>query len=489
MRTQQRQVTSAMTMELVLSQKQLLAEELPFLAELGPVRDGILFAERSFKGWRLKTPVRIAIDRVLALGQKGLAEYIIKALIPYRPRLIPWVLENQSLIVLAKHMLRSGSGSLMGFCSYTNTVSLYSRRLNADPDKVIADVKPDGDHPDPVRVDKHRKFLEDCLAELQDHGRTPGRLHSYARHIRTFYRINGVEIRQLSLPRPRVFHKDRAPTSEELQCLIDIAALRERVILSFLALGGFRVGTLARLEYRHVKEDLEKGVVPLHLSVESEIVKGKYSDYDAFLGQEAVSYLNLYLEQRRRGSPDGKIPPEKIHEHSPLIRDTKSPLTRPVGEKQIGKLIRGLYHKAGLLKYGHNGRHDLRAHSIRKYFKTQLKALGVDNDYIDYWMGHLLDTYHDIQSKGIEFQRNIYAKADLRISPKAQISKQEMIVEAFRHMLTPEQLHRVEEALSEPHRIYANPKERADTEVQILARAVRDSIKEQLQQAPHSPDP
>lgn len=135
------------------------------------------------------------------------------------------------------------------------------------------------------------------------------------------------------------------------------------------------------------------------------------------------------------------------------------------------------------------GRYHVRVHSIRKWYKTLLKALGVDGDYIEYMMGHLGDTYHDIQSKGLEFQRNIYAKADLRISPKVQISKQEMIVEAFRHMLTPEQLRRVEEAISEPHRIYANPKERADTQIQILARAVRDSIQEQLQQAPHSPDP
>lgn len=84
------------------------------------------------------------------------------------------------------------------------------------------------------------------------------------------------------------------------------------VILSVLVLGGFREGTLVRLQYRHVREDLERGIVPIHIHVEAEITKGEYGDYDTFLGSEAIEYLNLYLEKRRQGSPDGKIPPRRI---------------------------------------------------------------------------------------------------------------------------------------------------------------------------------
>jgi intergrase/recombinase len=42
--------------------------------------------------------------------------------------------------------------------------------------------------------------------------------------------------------------------------------------------------------------------------------------------------------------------------------------------------------------------YDLRVHSLRKYFKTQMLALGVQADYVDYMMGHTIDTYHDIQA-------------------------------------------------------------------------------------------
>lgn len=44
--------------------------------------------------------------------------------------------------------------------------------------------------------------------------------------------------------------------------------------------------------------------------------------------------------------------------------------------------------------------YDLRVHTLRKYFKTQMLALAVEPDYVDYMMGHTVDTYHDIQSIG-----------------------------------------------------------------------------------------
>jgi intergrase/recombinase len=36
--------------------------------------------------------------------------------------------------------------------------------------------------------------------------------------------------------------------------------------------------------------------------------------------------------------------------------------------------------------------YELGVHSLRKYFKTQLLALGVQPDYVDYMMGHTVDT-------------------------------------------------------------------------------------------------
>jgi hypothetical protein len=68
-------------------------------------------------------------------------------------------------------------------------------------------------------------------------------------------------------------------------------------------------------------------------------------------------------------------------------------------------------------------------------------ALGVQPDYVDYMMGHILDTYHDIQSVGIEKLRSVYNAAGLSIRPKTQLSKVEQLKEMVRALgMNPEQV-------------------------------------------------
>ena len=478
-----------MTTELILKPKQLTLVDLQEVLNLGHIENDTLILERSPKGYKLKTPTRIPLERILAVGQRGLVEYIVNSLISQRPTLIAWVLENASLIGLARYLLRSRSGSLMGFYVYANTVHQYSMRLNSTPDQIIADVSSPSGEPDPARVKKHRRFLEDCLAELQDRGRSSGRIHAYAKHVRTFYRVNEIEIPRPELPRPTVASKDRAPKPEELQRLLDAGDLREKVMVSMLALGAFREGTLVRLQYRHVREDLEKGVVPAHVHVEPEITKGKYSDYDTFLGAEAVEALKLYLNARRKGLLDRRIPREEVTDASPLIRDHQRAGVRPIGEKQLYKLIHSLYSRVGLLKAGHNGGYVLRVHSLRKFFKTQLMALGVQADYVDYMMGHTVDTYHDIQSKGVEWLRNIYATAGLSIVAKPKGWELDALKAFARGLgLEPEKVL-TQVALGEPHRIYANADEREQAQTRALSIAIKELIKKELMAGDELPNP
>ena len=275
---------------------------------------------------------------------------ILSALVSERPSLITFVFNNQSLIKLARHFLRHCSGSPNSLYSYVDSVSRYSRFLGHSPDTIIQDVKPASSIPDPLRVQNHSGFLEDYVAQLQDEGLSPGRVHSIVKHVKTFYRINGAEVKLTEPLSRRVTYKDRSPKPEELVRLLDIAGLREKVIVCALALGAFREDTLAKLRYRHVREDLEKNVVPIHVHVEADITKGKYGDYDTFLGAEAAEYLKLYIDQRRQGSSDGRNPPEPLTEDSPLIRDATGHTPRAVGPKQIRKLVHELYVKAGLVK-------------------------------------------------------------------------------------------------------------------------------------------
>ncbi len=80
-------------------------------------------------------------------------------------------------------------------------------------------------------------------------------------------------------------------------------------------------------------------------------------------------------ENKRQSLPEPPI-------HKPMVQPAK----KVGGQTRIRKLIHQLYVKAGLLKQPKGRWYDLRVHSLRKYFKTQLLALGVQADYVDYWM-------------------------------------------------------------------------------------------------------
>jgi hypothetical protein len=68
-------------------------------------------------------------------------------------------------------------------------------------------------------------------------------------------------------------------------------------------------------------------------------------------------------------------------------------------------------------------------------------ALGLQPDYVDYFMGHTVDIYHDIQSLGTYRMRAIYAAPGLALRKKTQISKLDTIKEMIRALgENPEQL-------------------------------------------------
>ena len=97
-------------------------------------------------------------------------------------------------------------------------------------------------------------------------------------------------------------------------------------------------------------------------------------------------------------------------------------------------------------------------------------------------MGHTIDTYHDVQMKGVEFLRNIYAASGLSIRPKTQISKIEALKEIIRAWgLNPEELL-TREAISTPHRTIVSPKEHENKQMKILCNALKTELKKELTQ-------
>jgi hypothetical protein len=434
--------------------------------------------EKSSQNKKLRQPVTFEKPAASDKVTLDIQRYIIESLTSRVPKLIPFAIRSQSIMRLAEYLKYERSSSLNSIAQYVYTIYKFSLWCSLEPDDLIAECKDEDDTVNLKALSKAAQRLDTYYRELMAEGLAPHSVAEYIAQLKSFYKMNGVPVPIARRFNTRTLAKDRSPTPEELQRVIDMADLREKVIVSMLALGGFREGTLAALRYRHVKEDLERGIIPVHIHIEAEITKGKYNDYDTFIGKEAVDYLKAYLELRRRGSPDGKIPPETIHDESPLIRNKHKREVKPVVPRHIYKCIHNLYYKAGLLTEKNHKRFNIRVHSIRKFFRTQLAALGVDRDYIEYMIGHKISTYHDIQMKGVEFLRNIYAASGLSIRPKTQLSKIEALKEIIRAWgMNPEEIL-ARETLNKPYTTCLQYGQ--EDQVKTLSQALKDTMIKEL---------
>jgi len=304
-------------------------------------------------------------------------------------------------------------------------------------------------------------------------------VNNYVKGVKALFRANGITLVLPHRLSKRVKYPDRSPTPEELSKVMDYANVKEKAVVSILALSGMRLGTLVKLTYKHVRNDLEKGRSPVHIHVEAEITKGKYHAYDTFFGEEAVKYLNAYFDVRRKGT--AKLPPETLTNESPLIRNECRNIVLPVSSASITSLVHKLFFKAGLIVKGEAKRYPIRPHSLRKYFRTQLGAIStIPPDYIDYMMGHTISTYNDVRMKGIDFLRNLYAQSGLSIRPKTKISKLDtlkMFVESLG--LNPDEVLS-KDALSMPHRTIVDPESH---QIKVLNEALKHAILQELKNA------
>jgi integrase len=443
----------------------------------------VLFVDKNHRGGRLKEPVQVKIPAGTSLGDLDIVSFCIDALTRKRARSIPFVVQSKSMMELAKHLRRHRTSSAQTMITYATQMQEFCEWVGSDPDRLVSSCYLLDEAQDPKRIRSIAKSLEEYLGELQARGLSPSSRCVAAAAVESFFRVNGIELPGVQTPRLMILYRDRAPTPEELQRALDIADLRGKVIVSILALGGFRLGTLTHLTYGHIAKDLESDIVPLHIHVEAEITKGKYTDFDTFIGKEAMDYLKMYLEQRRKGSLDGDLPPEEITLQSPLVRTMRDRDARSTTVGEVGRVVTRIFLKAGLLrKLGSNarGRNDMRPHSLRKYFRTQLAALGVQPDYIEYMMGHKISTYNDIEMKGIEFLRNIYAMSGFCIRPKAKIDVYDVIEEMLKAKGYAVDRDLLKRAVSMPHRTVITPDGLKEERRHMLRSAFLEMLKEEL---------
>ncbi len=402
-------------------------------------------------------------------------QYIVESLTGKLPSQIPFALENESVVKVASYLLKYTIGSKHTFYQYFFGIYRFCNWHGKSPDQIINSALDDK-----KVVDEYVVKIDDFIGDLQAEDIAPGTINNHVKGVKALFRVNGITLTLPYRVPKKIRYPDRAPIPEELSKVIDIADLRDKVIVSLLALSGIRIGTLTKLRYRHVKHDLEAGIVPVHMHIEAEITKGKYHEYDTFIGAEGVEYLKAYLNARKIGTErleSGKIrglPPEVIADNAPLIRNEHKATIEPISEGAVHHAIQMLYRKAGLIEKSGKVRYELRAHSIRKYFRTQLGAISnIPTDYIEYMMGHTISTYNSIKTKGVEFLRDLYSSSGLSIRPKTKLSKVDQLKLFAQSLgLDPNEVLS-KEAMLKPNRTVIDPEQR---KIEALNVAVKQAI-------------
>lgn len=392
----------------------------------------------SPRGYKLKTPITIDVPNNLEPLDEQVINYVLESLIPRQPILAKFMLENESAMKLAKHLLLHTTASPLTLHTYASSLRLFSQFINVQPDDIIKQYSQDDATLKKRALQQTLKSIDDFLFDHRRQNLAAITAVSRIHAISSFFRSNGVKLTLPYYLKKTATYPDRAPTSEELTAALNLARLREKVIISMLAVGGFRVSTFLALQYKHVRQDLEAGIIPVHVHVEPQITKGKYNSYDTFLNQEAVEFLKAYLDTRRRGNR--KTPPENITDDSPIIRTylkSKTGEIQTITPHEINEVIRNVFIDAGVGKLlpactknpQLKKRYDIRVHSLRKFFRTELSSRGVQRDYVEYMMGHKTDAYDDVKNKGVEFLRGIYLNSGISIGRKINLSKFEALKE------------------------------------------------------------
>lgn len=174
-------------------------------------------------------------------------------------------------------------------------------------------------------------------------------------------------------------------SKSDVVALVNAArSLRDRLIVQFATTSGIRVGAMAGLKVKDVREVLEKSTEPYLVSIPAEYSKSGLP-YISFINEETAISLREWIKTKKLGPEDRIFPKRRQIEASFTLIKKRADLESP--ENRI-------------------------FHGLRKYFKTVLVSSGVPEAFSEMLMGHSSTTLQGrYTAPPIEQLRQEYSKA------------------------------------------------------------------------------
>lgn len=176
-------------------------------------------------------------------------------------------------------------------------------------------------------------------------------------------------------------------SKENLKKFLQAADPKLRSLILFLRDSGLGPSDALNLKYGDIREEFESGRCPLAINMN----RGKTSvPFTTFIGREAIEALKFYLDIRRRKR-------KELGDDSPLWPSFHGSWNSPALNFQIRKTNSLL----GL---------NIQAYDLRRYFGTMLRADGVNECMVKFWLGHTLGVEASYLLPSLEQQRQVYAQ-------------------------------------------------------------------------------
>jgi integrase len=247
---------------------------------------------------------------------------------------------------------------------------------------------------------KAKQLLTDFMIEKEKGGLARNTTVTIFYVVTSFLRENDIVIRGKG---PKAFPSARRKTvtKDDVRRFTRYSNQRLRAFVTMMKDCGMSPEDILKLKYGDIRKDLEAGKVPVKLS----IIRTKTKvEHDTFIGPDSIQSLKDYLDARKIGTE--KIPPEELKDDSPLFRTSRAEVS-PVSYNSLSTEFQRTRKRAGIT---------FSIYDLRRFFSTNMKAAGVNETLVEFWMGHKLPGQIDPYLFSPENQDQIYMTAYPRIA-------------------------------------------------------------------------
>ena len=258
-----------------------------------------------------------------------------------------------------------------------------------------------------------RNLILDFREYLEKKGYAPKTINAYDGSIRSFFtsvlgKAGMVNVKNYR-NRNVVIKRDLVPTLDELKRMLDVGNLEEKFRIIFVAQTGLRISDALKIKIGNIQRELDLRKVPLAVRFLPEKEKETVGERITFLAKDGGEILTRYLEWRKHIG-------EKITLDSPLFASRTKRGTKALSQQKFNKMLKNIAIKAGLNGNGKYG--ILRAHSLRKFFVTQLTNHGVEDKIVNFFIGHKIPEVDRVYwDRRVEELRKIYADRQQHLNP------------------------------------------------------------------------